>query len=166
VSEAGARSRNPERSEGTAALSESKGSCARPPARPAVNEQRGLRFAEEFPRRPQCTLWLAIFSTHLLHVNHLPACVQGSAHPDFLAIKLLHFVLMIDVISRARGRVLQHILVPLLYDRSSKGLSASLIRRLCLRSLLPGALARCGLIWSLLAGLIRRLPRSRRLRVG
>ncbi len=126
---------------------------------------KGTEFAEDSPPRSLCPLRRAIFPTHLLHVNHLPACVQGSVHPNFLAVKLLHFILMIDIVRRSGGRVLQHILVTLLYDGPGEGLSACLVGWLSLRSL-RSTLTRRGLIWGLMAGLVRRLPRSRGLRVG
>lgn len=66
----------------------------------------------------------------LLHVDDLAVRIQGTVHANFLSFELLHFVLMVDVIGRAGGGILKHVLVALLYHRAGESLSA-LIRLGC-----------------------------------
>jgi hypothetical protein len=48
---------------------------------------------------------------YLLNMDHLAAGIQGAMHANFLAFVLLHFVLVIDIVSRVARGILQHILV-------------------------------------------------------
>ena len=104
----------------------------------------------------------------LLYVDHFAGRVQGSVHPHFLAIKLFHFILMVNVVGCAGGCVLQNILVALLHNCPAKRLAAGLILRglrlSVTRCLSGGRLAWSSLIRSGWCSLVRSLRRG--LRVG
>ena len=48
----------------------------------------------------------------LLNMDHLAVGIQGAMHPNFLAFVLLHFVLVIDIVSGVARGILKHVLVP------------------------------------------------------
>ena len=55
-------------------------------------------------------------------MDHLAGRVQRALHLDTLAFKLRHFILVVNVVGVAGVRILQHILVPLLYHCSREAL--------------------------------------------
>ncbi len=99
----------------------------------------------------------------LLHVDHLGGWIQRPVYAHFLSFKLLHFILMVNVIGRARGRFLEYIFAALLHHGSDKLFAAAGI------GLLRLILRRLSLIGSLLVRLLlrpcRRLLAIRRLRL-
>lgn len=86
----------------------------------------------------------------LLHVDHLGGRIQCSVHTHFLSFELLHFILMVNVIGRARGRFLEYIFVALFHHGSDKLFAAAGI------GLLRLILRRLSLIGSLLVRLLLR----------
>ena len=86
----------------------------------------------------------------LLHVDHLGGRIQRSVHAHFLSFKLLHFILMVNIIGGARGRFLEYIFAALFHHGSDKLLAAAGI------GLLRLILRRLSLIGSLLVRLLLR----------
>src|SRR5260370_42340282 len=103
----------------------------------------------------------------LLNKDLLTGRVQGAVHLYLFAFELLHFILMVDVVGRAAGGILQHVFVALFHDRAGETLTAgriglSLSARCLLPSLSCGRLI-CRLLWCLLGRLLcRRIGRLRR----
>ena len=67
-------------------------------------------------------------ANNLLQVNHLPGRIQRAMHSDSLAGKLLHFILMIEVVGLPGSVVVQHIAVARFYNHSAKDLSRARLR--------------------------------------
>ena len=66
---------------------------------------------------PLCPSLLLVYEADLLHHDLVRRRIQRSLHPNTLAVELLHFILVIDVIRLARV-ILQHVLVALLRNGS------------------------------------------------